>query len=178
MRKLEIGCGWKPTPGYVRVDVNENIPDLDWCGDARGPFPFGDGEFVEIRAVDILEHIPYQDTLHALREWARMLCSGGRLYVQVPDARTAVEWYLHQPHRIQRDAPYPNFPPIVSLAWRLMGGQDDGHFVRDGDDWRLNAHYALFDAESLKWYVREAGLQLVSLQVNQFPNLLCWARKP
>lgn len=185
-QRLNLGCGYEPSPGWVRVDANENAPDLDWCGDVRGPLPYEDGFFAEIKAVDVLEHLPWRDSIRSLTEWGRVLSPNGKLYVQVPDARTCVEWWLEG-----AGAPTPGFPaarpwkpdhlrdelPIVSLAWRLMGGQEDGQFTRDGDDWRLNAHYALFDADYLTHCVEAAGLKVHSMRTNPHPNLLCWIRK-
>ena len=42
----------------------------------------------------------------------------------------------------------------------------------------LNAHYAMFDESSIRWYLERAGLVVESLRVNEHPNLLVWARKP
>ena len=42
----------------------------------------------------------------------------------------------------------------------------------------LNAHYAMFDESSIRWYLARAGLVVESLRVNEHPNLLVWARKP
>jgi predicted SAM-dependent methyltransferase len=174
--KLAVGCGYKPTPGYVRVDINPNIPDLDWCGDAADTMPWPDETFDEISAVDILEHIPYTRTMDALKEWARLLKPGGRLFIQTPDAEAIFRSYLRSPRSMV--APHlTHLPPLVSVAWRLMGGHFDGEYTREGDDWRNNAHYALFDRKTLVWYLAQTGFRVVSITTNSFPNLQCWAEK-
>lgn len=179
-KKLEIGCGRKDTPGYTRVDANPEIP-ADWHGDAVGPMPFPDGSFDEIRAVDVLEHISYWQTEQALAEWARLLRPGGKLYVQVPDCgriiseyvdSSATRWQERMPEALQ------GLPPIVSIAWRILGGHADGAFTLGDDDWRLNAHYAMFDEASIRWYLKRAGLRVESIESNFHPNLLVWAEKP
>ena len=176
MRKLEIGCGRKINPGYERMDANSELPALDYCGPAQERLPWDDNTFGEIRAVDVLEHISYRETLPALTEWCRIMKPGGRLYVQVPDVRTAVTWWLSNPDRLMTQE-FAHLPPIVSLAWRMMGGHADGEITQDGDDWRWNAHYAMFDTESLAWYLVKAGFDVESIVTNPFPNLLAWAIK-
>lgn len=178
-RKLEIGCGRKHTPGYTRVDANPNIP-ADWHGDATGPIPFEDGAFDEIRAVDVLEHISYWHTEVALAEWARLLAPGGRLYVQVPDCGRILNEFVANQRAWADRLPdgLAGLPPIVSVAWRILGGHADGAFTLGDDDWRHNAHYAMFDSPSIRWYLRRAGLAVVSLESNFHPNLLVWAEKP
>lgn len=181
--KLEIGCGRKETPGYVRADANPNV-DADWHGDALGPMPWADGTFTEIRAVDVLEHISYWRTDEALAEWARLLAPGGRLFVQVPDCgRIMTEW-VHNRRRWQErlpaalDPPGEILPSIVGVAWRILGGHGDGAFTQDGDDWTYNAHYAMFDEPALRWYLTRAGLVVQSIESNPHPNLLAWSVKP
>jgi len=178
--KLEIAAGYARTPGYdVYADINPNCnPDV--VCDAVS-LPFDDESFDGLRAVDILEHMSYTVTHVALAEWARVLKPGGELYVQVPDVRMAVEDYLAGVDRPgYRPLIVPeleHLPPIVSLAWRLLGGHDTTSHVTEGDDWRWNAHYALFDESSLTWYLGQAGFTVRSIETNFHPNLLCWAIK-
>jgi hypothetical protein len=171
--RLEIGSGYAPTDGFIHLDLNENAPDLDWCGPAF-PLPWPDESFYEIRAVDVLEHIGYRHTIEALAEWARVLRVGGELYVQVPDAEAAMRMFFKNAGLLVT-AEFPD--PLDALQWRLMGGQEDGDHVRDEDDWRLNAHYSLFSRGTLTRKLDTAGFTVVQMQTNNFPNLMCWARK-
>lgn len=161
------------------MDANPNIPDLDYLGPADSDLPWGDNTFDQVRAVDVLEHIGYRHTQRVLKEWHRVMKPGALIYVQVPDARTAMQMFISNrrslsvPPHVKLDGP----PKLAALAWRLMGGQDDGDFVQEGDDWRWNAHYNLFDAESLTWHLEHAGFRVRSIQTNAFPNLCCNATK-
>jgi predicted SAM-dependent methyltransferase len=176
--RLELGSGYCPTEGFTHLDLNPNAPQVDIVGPAF-PLDLPDGSCDEIRAVDVLEHLPYRQTAPALAEWARVLRSGGGLYIQVPDAAQIMSWYVMEPDRLLERLP-ADVPRNREggAAWRLLGGQDDEVCARDGDDWRLNAHYALFSRDSLALALDEAGFVIDSIEVNGHPNLLCWSRKP
>jgi len=177
MSKLEVGCGRRVTPGFLRADANPNVGALDYCGDVAGRMPWPDGAFDEIRAVDILEHIPYRRTGDALAEWARLLAPGGRLYVQVPDCgRIMAEWAVDPTRWRERlPADLAGLPPFLGVVWRVLGGQDDGVITREGDDPSLNLHLAMFDEAALRWYLTGAGFRVESLESNPHPNLCVWA---
>lgn len=177
--KLELGSGYSPTPGFYHLDLNPHVPHLDRIGPAVPLTWCPDDYCEEIRAVDVLEHLPYRQTDEALREWARVLEHGGRLYVQVPDAELIMRWYVEEPERLLERLP-DDVPHTREggAAWRLLGGQDDDICARQGDDWRWNAHYALFSADSISGALIDAGLCVESIETNGHPNLCCWATKP
>ncbi len=178
---LEIGCGHFVTgPEWLRMDADPAVPNLDYCGSAVGPLPWDDNTFDRIRAVDVLEHIGYRHTLTALREWNRILKPGGEIYIQAPDTEMAVRQYLARGKKlaVPPDVEAINPTTIAGLAWRLMGGQDDGgEYTRGESDWRWNAHYTLFDEESLRWHLGHSGFKVTKLTINPHPNLCCWAVK-
>lgn len=196
--KLELGSGMHPTPGFVHLDVNPKAPDVDLVGDVRDlrrvrsvdlleldgsgevvyDAPIADGSVEELRAVDVLEHLSYRDTEATLAEWHRVLVPDGRLYVQVPDAETAMSWYFTNHAKLFERLP-PELPRVaeVALAWRLMGGHDDGVYVDPSGDWRWNAHYSLFSRMSLVLFLSSADFEVESCETNVHPNLLCWAVK-
>ncbi len=97
IQKLEIGSGVNPEPGYIHLDIQKGLPDLDILSDARRtPLP---DNFVqeEIRAVHIMEHFchpefsgvglqkQYGTTLEVLKEMYRILQPGGVLKIVTPD---------------------------------------------------------------------------------------------
>lgn len=190
--KLEIGSGYAPTPGFAHLDLNPNAPDVDFVGPAW-PLDFPDGCLEELRAVDVLEHVSYWDTDACLAEWARVLVPGGRLFVQVPDAEHIMDDYVAavglRPERIPGEqagatahltrglpAGLPS-TPLAGAAWRLLGGQSDGKYAKDGDDGDWNLHRALFDAGSLESALVRAGFGVESMESNAHPNLQAWAVK-
>jgi predicted SAM-dependent methyltransferase len=169
--KVELGCGRHPKPGFVTVDANPNVHP-DHVGDACSlPF-FADGSVSEMRCVDVLEHIPYRRTHEALVEWKRVLAPTGEIYIQVPDCgRIMHRWVLDPGHWVERlpeDVPQH---PFMGVAWRILGGQDDGGITRGDDDPGLNLHLAMFDVPYFEWCLRGAGLRAQLIEVNVHPNI-------
>ena len=86
-RKLHLG-------GKVRKEgweVFNAIPGdaVDHVGNANDLSRFPDGTFDELYGSHIVEHFDYKDELKAtLKEWHRVLKTGGQLYVSVPDLDT------------------------------------------------------------------------------------------
>jgi predicted SAM-dependent methyltransferase len=174
--KLELGSGYAPTPGFKHLDMNPHAPDVDVLGPVYPLAWCADASVDEMRAVDVLEHVSYRETATVLTEWRRVMKDGAKLYVQVPDAELCMRWYFTDQDRLRERIP-ADLPQTadVGLAWRLLGGHDDGQYVRRGDDWRLNAHYALFSKWSLTAALADADFEVVSCETNVHPNLCCWA---
>jgi hypothetical protein len=83
-RRLNLGCGWDRRDGYLNVDLHAfHEPDL--IADVRDCHQLPTGEYDELIAQDVLEHLPRADAMLALREWARLLRIGGTLVLRVPD---------------------------------------------------------------------------------------------
>lgn len=86
--KVEIGGGPEPQhPEFEQFDA------IDWSdrtglrytvGDMRH-LPYETGSVAEVFSSNTLEHASHRDTLHTLREWARVLRPDGRLTLVVPD---------------------------------------------------------------------------------------------
>lgn len=177
IEKLELGSGYSPTPGFTHLDSNPDTkPDI--VSDAW-PLNLASNSVGEIKAIDVLEHISYQNTEAVLADWFRVLRPGGKIYIQVPDAEMIMEWFVHADPRLTERLP-ANLPqtPLAGATWRLLGGHNDGVYVKDDEHWKLNAHYAMFSPGSLRAALEKAGFVVESMEINPHPNILTWARKP
>lgn len=81
--KLEVGSGAKPKVGYLHFDTRK-LEGTDVVGDAR-KLPFKEEEFEEVYSRFFLEHLLREDAKKALKEMNRVLKSGGKIVVIVPN---------------------------------------------------------------------------------------------
>lgn len=83
LRKLEIGCGQRPTPGYIHNDVNAfegvDIVGMPWEID------FAENSLDEVLALGVVEHLTYSQVTDTFNNIWRMLEPGGAFYFDVPD---------------------------------------------------------------------------------------------
>lgn len=85
-RRLDIGCGRSKRPGFVGVDIRpfdgvDVVHDLD-----QYPYPFADGEFDEVWADQVLEHLA--NPLRAVEEIWRITRGGAVVRIGVPYFRS------------------------------------------------------------------------------------------
>lgn len=104
---VEIGCGpqktVEPSTGIDIIPKGEYIPGLvarksiaDIVADVQDPLPIEDGKFDTLIARHILEHV--LDPVKVLKDWGRVVKSGGRIIIAVPneaERRTIPMNYQH-----------------------------------------------------------------------------------
>lgn len=78
--KLNLGCGFRPRPDYINVDITKHSPHVDEIWDLRVfPWPWADNSVEHIWFKDVLEHLP--DVIGTINECWRVLQPGGSLHV-------------------------------------------------------------------------------------------------
>jgi hypothetical protein len=89
-RWVEIGSGWRPTPGYVHVEPAPGRPDvhLPVTADAI-PLPAGWAD--EVLSVHVIEHIVAGQLETVLAHWRDLLHDGGRLVVHTPNVEAIAD---------------------------------------------------------------------------------------
>lgn len=92
--RLNLGCAERIEPGWTNVDLVPG-PGVDLACDLRDAWPWDDGTVHEIRAFDVIEHLP--DKIHTMNEMWRVLRHNGIAHVLVPttDGRGAFQDPTH-----------------------------------------------------------------------------------
>src|SRR5262252_623854 len=93
--RLHIG-GLKSRAGWKVLNIQPGA-NVDYVGDVRDLSRFADRSFDMVYASHTLEHLGHQGDLQkALAGIARILRSGGRFFVSVPDLKI-LSWFFSQP---------------------------------------------------------------------------------
>lgn len=95
--KLHLGCSSVHLDGYVNIDIEPWSAAVDLVADATDLHMFKDNTIDHIFAHAVLEHIPPWDSINTLREWNRVLKSGGTIQIEVPDLeRVFQDWLINK----------------------------------------------------------------------------------
>ncbi|MFP5220118.1 MAG: class I SAM-dependent methyltransferase [Actinomycetes bacterium] len=135
-RRIEIGSGFSPRPGYLHVDAVPGLPDLDLV--ARGDrLPLPDDWADEILAVHMIEHVPAAQLPHVLRSWRRILRPGGRLVLHTPNGTALARAWLEGGARVRWPviaALYGyNRAPWDASSAEALGSEPDHRLLLDLD---------------------------------------------
>lgn len=142
--KLELGAGYRPTPGFTHNDANPG-DDIEIVGDAATivrDHVIGAGSCDEIRATHLLEHFSHTKTVDVLSEWHSALRVGGTIYLEVPHI----------------------FGHIAALNAGEITPEQFIVYVYGDQDYFENSHYAGFNEEILRDRLIEAGFRDVLTQ--------------
>ena len=84
--KLDLGCGSKKPDGYIGVDIGYfNYPKGEFVqADINYPLPFKDESFIEIRALQTIEHIDNNKKVEFIKEIYRLLKPDGIFKASFP----------------------------------------------------------------------------------------------
>ncbi len=121
LRKLEIGCGHRPTPDYIHNDVNAfegvDIVGLPWEID------FPDGSLEEVLALGVVEHLTYGQVTDTFKNVHRMLEPGGAFYFDVPDVPVWCRYVVD--HFEGREIPFTIDHVFATLyGWQRWPGDE------------------------------------------------------
>lgn len=96
--KINLGAGQDQFEGYVNVDMVE-MPGIDVVHNLMEfPYPFEDESAIEIKAVDVVEHLANYtadnrpSVIAFVEECYRILKPGGTLYIQTPGWKADFLW--------------------------------------------------------------------------------------
>lgn len=153
--RLELGAGYRPTPGFTHNDLRE-MDDIEIVGPAESISDVvQENSCSEVRATHLLEHLSFLKTVDVLMEWKKILRDGGLLYLEVPN-----------------------------LSWQTRA-HADGHisdeeavtYIYGEQDYDGNYHCAAFTESLLADRLREAGY--VDVRTQDIGQVICaWSYKP
>lgn len=149
--RLNVGCGHKPDPDRINIDMRE-LPGVDIVTDVER-LPFQAGEVREIYSAHLLEHFPLEQLRRQILPcWCALLARGGELRAVVPDTQAMLGAYA---------AGEISFSDLHLV---MFGGQEyEGDF-----------HHAMFTPESLVELFHDQGLTDVRIEARQRENGLCY----
>lgn len=167
VRIADIGCGAEqPFWGFgdrvsvTRIDLDESkSPDIR--ADVRA-IPVPDQSFDVVHSRHVLEHFGRAELVPLLAEWVRVLRVGGQLQLNVPNARTAMEWLLKMDDGAVSPDPYP--------SWQLYGQQADA----------LDFHKNWFTPRRLRMLLEMPAFGLDAIEITEpqgGQNIAATARK-
>lgn len=90
--KLNIGCGKKYESNYCNIDLYEDLV-ADKLMSAFN-LEFDDNSCDEIKAIHIIEHLSFFETIYALSEFFRVLEPNGKLIIETPDLEKSCQHYI------------------------------------------------------------------------------------
>jgi glycosyltransferase involved in cell wall biosynthesis/predicted SAM-dependent methyltransferase len=97
IRKLQIGAGPNPLPGWLNTDLHPDIyPDRRdeiFFLDATRRFPIPDASFDYVFSEHQIEHVAEKEARQMLRECFRVVVPGGRIRIATPDLAAIVALY-------------------------------------------------------------------------------------
>jgi len=99
--KLNIGCGKKYDPDYCNIDLYEDLV-ADRLMSAFN-LEFDDYTCDEIKAIHIIEHLSFFETIYALSEFFRVLEPNGKLILETPDLDKTCKHYLKANEEQKKD---------------------------------------------------------------------------
>jgi SAM-dependent methyltransferase len=156
-RKLQIGCGRNPLPGWLNCDLYPDSHDVLHM-DARGRFPLPDGAFDYVFSEHMIEHVSYAEGASMLAECHRVMKPGGRIRVSTPDLRFLIDLYGEQKSPLQQAYirwATQTFTPGAPAADETFV---INNYVRD---W---GHLFIYDERTLRASLERAGFGAVLRQ--------------
>ncbi len=161
MRRINLGCGRDPRPGYLNAD-RLPLAGVALVLDLESPLPFRDGAFDEVLSSHVLEHV--EGFLPLMAELHRVCAAGGRLRHFVPHL-SFFGSYTDPTHR------------------RFFGYHSFDYFAAGGDyNFYTPVRFRIVAREIRFYWINNARRRvrgrLLTWLINRFPlvyeRFLCW----
>ena len=141
--KLELGCGERPTEGYLHQDIIQLGTKLDFCCPAW-EVNLPDESLDEVIAIAVMEHLRINEFRDTLEHIWKLLRRGGVFYFDVPDIKVWSEYLfyvLRNPDYENSDlVPYSKVD-IYKTMWGWQRWEGDEHktaWIKQDVYWELH----------------------------------------
>lgn len=160
--RVNVGCGSRPTPKWVNIDLYNSADVRFW--DCRKDLPFRDNSVLSFYSEHAFEHLDPNDAIRFLKEALRCLEPNGVIRLVVPDAGRYLQAYsrdwgalavIRQLSRLDTDSWYdPWLGSVYATKLQLINA-----IFRQGYE-----HKYAYDEETLTAMLKEAGFSRVFRQ--------------
>jgi predicted SAM-dependent methyltransferase len=147
--RLHIGCGDNYFAGWVHLDMNPLLPNVDALWHSSDGLPCATGTCEFIYSEHFLEHLSVAEGQQFLSECYRALRPGGVVRIAMPDLRESVAQYYENRWREQP------WLEKYGYAWIQTGAEYLNIAMRD---W---GHQWLYDREELRRRMRDVGFTTI-----------------
>lgn len=152
IRKLQIGCGDHPLPGWLNTDLYPGNPDVLPL-DARKPLPFPDASFDFVFSEHVIEHMDFVEGCAMLEECRRVLKPGGRIRIATPDLAFLIG--LYGKNKSEEQQRFLQWSKDCFLPW--APNADDTYVINNAvRDW---GHRFIYDEKVLLLAMQTAGFK-------------------
>ena len=144
--KLHIG-GWEAKEGWKILNIQKR-DNVDFVGDISDLSQFKDNSISEVYASHVFEHVKYIDVKKTLSGIYRILTSGGKFYISVPNMNVLFRQFLEKKNQTKTK---------IKIMRMIFGGQIDAY----------DFHYFGWDFELLSGLLRNVGFEEIE-KVDKF----------
>ena len=134
--KLHIG-GWEAKEGWKILNIQKR-DNVDFVGNISDLSQFKDNSISEIYASHVFEHVKYIDVKKTLSGIYRILTSGGKFYISVPNMNVLFRQFLEKKNQTKTK---------IKIMRMIFGGQIDEY----------DFHYFGWDFELLSGLLKNVG---------------------
>lgn len=124
--KLELGCGQRPTPGYLHQDITAQ-PGVKLDFNCQiWEIRLKEDSLSEIIAVGLMEHLRFEEFTRALKHIHKLLSPRGEFLFDMPDIRIWSEYLYNITHGAPEKSPFPQ-EHVYATFWGWQRWPGDEH---------------------------------------------------
>lgn len=124
IKKLELGCGERPTPGYIHQDIVllEGVK-LDYCCKITELPETLDESFDEVIAVGVMEHLRRDEFIESVNRIYELLKTKGCFLFDVPDMKVWFQYVIDNMNG--KETPFtPEHNLCTVYGWQRWDGDE------------------------------------------------------